>query len=111
MRLSTRPICATCHQPITGEVYTLGRHTYDAAHFQNLARENAAAARPLMIVVGAVVVFTALVVAVVQLTHPTLTGTPLLVAGLLLAVIPAAIWLLAFYQADALEPEPKQYVI
>jgi len=42
---------------------------------------------------------------------PTLKGTSLIVAGILMALIPALIWLVFFYQQDRLEPEPKGYVL
>jgi RsiW-degrading membrane proteinase PrsW (M82 family) len=44
-----------------------------------------------------------------QLIGP-LSGTPLIVAGVLLAVVPSALWLWFFYQQDRLEPEPKAQV-
>ena len=57
------------------------------------------------------VAFVFLVVALVSLLKPTLTGWSLVAAGLLLALIPALLWLIFFYQQDRLEPEPKSYVI
>jgi RsiW-degrading membrane proteinase PrsW (M82 family) len=33
------------------------------------------------------------------------------VVGLILALVPAVIWLAAFYQMDRLEPEPKRFVL
>ncbi len=41
----------------------------------------------------------------------TLHGAGLVAAGLVLALVPAAIWLLVFYLQDRVEPEPKQYLI
>ena len=43
--------------------------------------------------------------------RPLAEGVGLVMAGLLLAVVPAVIWLLVFYVQDRLEPEPKRYVL
>ena len=40
----------------------------------------------------------------------SLQGPALVFAGLLLALVPAAIWMVVFYLQDRAEPEPKQYV-
>src|SRR5689334_14909757 len=109
--MSTRPNCVVCDQPIEGQVYTLGGRTYDAEHYQRLARVNRAAVGPLLCTIGAVVIFAAVVALVDGATNLTLTGTPLVMAGVILALVPALLWLVAFYQQDRLEPEPKQYVI
>jgi protease PrsW len=61
--------------------------------------------------VGGVVLFVLLVAAFDAFARPVLTGPGLLLAGVVLAVVPAAIWLIAFYRQDRLEPEPRQYVI
>jgi RsiW-degrading membrane proteinase PrsW (M82 family) len=39
-----------------------------------------------------------------------LTGPALVAVGLLLALVPAVIWLVVFYLQDRAEPEPKQYL-
>jgi protease PrsW len=111
--MTTRPNCCVCDRPIEGQVYTLGGRTYDAEHFRNVARENKAAAGPLLVEIGAVVIFAALVALVWALKPDDLTldGIGLVAAGVVLALVPAAVWLLAFYQQDRLEPEPKHYVL
>jgi hypothetical protein len=38
--------------------------------------------------------------------RPALSPGGLVLVGIVLAIVPAAIWLLAFYQQDRLEPEP-----
>ena len=44
------------------------------------------------------------------LPQDRLQGTPLLVAGLLVALVPALLWLAFFHQQDRREPEPKRIV-
>jgi RsiW-degrading membrane proteinase PrsW (M82 family) len=64
----------------------------------------------LIEIVG-VAIFAAVVALVADLTKPTLSGVGLIAVGLLLAIVPAALWLIAFYRQDSLEPEPKRYLI
>lgn len=61
--------------------------------------------------IAGVVVFAALVYVLANLTHPQLTGAPLIAVGIVLAVVPAGLWLWLFYDEDRFEPEPRQLVI
>ena len=108
--MSDRPICVVCHRPIEGEVFTLGGRTYDAEHYRGLAGENRAAAMPLLVAVGGIVIFAAIIALLGRLLPGTLEGPVLLTAGVIVAVVPALIWLVAFYLQDQREPEPKEYV-
>ena len=64
----------------------------------------------LMAIVG-LIVFVAVVVGLDAALKPRLTGTALILVGVLLAIIPAVIWLVFFYLQDRLEPEPKKEVV
>jgi len=92
-------------------IYTLGGRRYTESQYRNLARENRAAAGPVLLMVGLVVIFAAIVALIFSLTGWQLEGTSLLIVGLIIAIVPALIWLLAFYLQDRLEPEPKRLVI
>lgn len=92
----------------THTTYTIGGRTYTAAEYNRLARENKAAAGPLLVTVGALVIFAAILA--LLLADIQLSGVGLLIAGLVMALVPALIWLAAFTQQDRLEPEPKRYV-
>lgn len=109
--MSSQPRCTVCDRPIEGQVFTLGGRAYDELHYNRLARENNAAAWPLLVEVGAVVIFAGAIALLASLLDPTLSGIWLVLAGLVMALVPAAIWLLAFYRQDRLEPEPKHYVL
>lgn len=61
--------------------------------------------------IGGVVLFAAVVVAITNLTHPQLSGVALVAAGVVVAIVPAILWLVAFYRQDRIEPEPRTYVI
>ena len=56
-------------------------------------------------------IFVGLVALLAPSLPTTLSGGGLMVAGIILAVIPALIWLAFFYQQDRLEPEPKSYIV
>ena len=56
-------------------------------------------------------IFVGIIEVIVAVLNPQLSGFWLGLVSLLLAIIPAAIWLAVFYSVDRVEPEPKQYVI
>ena len=56
------------------------------------------------------VLFVVLVYAVERFIQPSFTTSGLLIAGIILAIVPAIIWLAFFYRRDLLEPEPKHMV-
>jgi len=64
---------------------------------------------------GAGVALTAIFVVVVALISrsapPTLDGATLVVVSVVLALVPAAIWIVVFYRQDSREPEPKRMVL
>jgi protease PrsW len=64
----------------------------------------------LIEIVG-IAIFAAVVALVSDLVKPQLDGVALVLAGVVLAIVPAVIWLIAFYRQDRLEPEPMQYVV
>jgi RsiW-degrading membrane proteinase PrsW (M82 family) len=103
--------CVFCDRPIAGEVRTLGGRTYDVEHYERAARENKAAVTPVLIEIGAVVIWSALIAVLARALHPSFSRGGLVMVGIVLAVVPALIWLLAFYQQDRLEPEPKRYIV
>ena len=43
--------------------------------------------------------------------QPQFTPTSLVITGILMALVPAAVWLTFFYRRDRLEPEPKHLVV
>ena len=92
------------------KTYTIGGRVYTRDEYMHLARENKAAAGPLLVTVGAVVIFAAIMAVLFGLLDWKIEGVWLVVAGLVMAIVPALIWLFAFLQQDRLEPEPKRYV-
>ena len=54
--------------------------------------------------------FVGLVALIAPSLPATLSGSGLILAGIILALVPAFVWLAFFYQQDRLEPEPKGYI-
>jgi len=80
-------------------------------HHEHAAGENKAAAPPIWFYIAAEVIFVAIVAVIFGITNPGISGLGLVLAGIVLAVVSAAIWLVAFYRLDRLEAEPKQLVL
>ncbi|NOH00807.1 MAG: PrsW family intramembrane metalloprotease [Chloroflexi bacterium] len=64
----------------------------------------------ILLIVG-LIVFVGIVYAVDGAVQPVFTNTTLLLTGVFLALVPAAIWLIFFYMQDRAEPEPKGFVL
>jgi RsiW-degrading membrane proteinase PrsW (M82 family) len=64
----------------------------------------------LILIIGLALFVTAVYFAA-PAARGSLQGPALVLVGLLLALVPAAIWLTVFYLQDRVEPEPKQYVL
>ena len=55
-------------------------------------------------------IFAALIALLASYTKLQLSGNTLIIAGIVLAIVPALLWIMAFYRQDT-EPEPKAYVL
>lgn len=103
-------ICCVCHRSVGPDAKRLGGRAYCDLHYAKVTQDRPSAWRAGLGLVVGQVGFVLVVEALVSLLKPTLTGWSLLAVGLLLALVPAIIWLIFFYQQDRLEPEPKGYV-
>jgi RsiW-degrading membrane proteinase PrsW (M82 family) len=101
--------CCVCHEPLTPPYNTLGGRAYCARHYAAVNKPSPSFWRATLIQIVGVGVFAALVALLAGAIGP-LSGLPLLIAGVLLAIVPSALWLVFFYQQDRLEPEPKTRV-
>ena len=98
--------CCVCDEPITPPYKTLGGRVYCERHYALVNKPHIGFWRAGVLQIVAMGVFAAMV-AVIAENLGALEGTPLIVAGLFLALVPTALWLVYFYQQDQLEPEPK----
>jgi RsiW-degrading membrane proteinase PrsW (M82 family) len=105
-----RVVCCVCEKPIEGQVITMGNRPYDAECHAKVMRNRQGLWWASLIGVGVLAVFV-IVMALIFQTRPSLEGTGLVVVGVILALVPALIWMVIFYLQDVREPEPKQLVL
>ena len=99
-----QPVCCVDHhRPGTKSIS--GRWFCDD-HYRRATYQRAGFWRTEIIAIIGLLVFVGLVVALDTYLQPQLTGIGLVLAGVLLAMVPAVLWLYFFYQQDRLEPEP-----
>ena len=67
--------------------------------------------RDEFLLIISLIVFVGVVYALDGAIKPVFTTSTLLLTGVFLALVPAAIWLTFFYLQDRLEPEPKGFVL
>ncbi|MCL4268202.1 MAG: PrsW family intramembrane metalloprotease [Anaerolineales bacterium] len=67
--------------------------------------------RDEILLIVSLVVFVGIVYVLDGALQPVFTNTTLLLTGVFLALVPAAIWLIFFYLQDRAEPEPKGFVL
>lgn len=104
-------ICCVCHQPVGPEPKRIGGRCYCERHYAKVSHHRPSIWRAGLGLILGQLAFVLLVELLLLLFKPSLTGAALVAVGIILAVIPAAIWLIFFYQQDRLEPEPKGYVV
>ena len=100
--------CCVCGEP---GVHSLGGRWFCERHYTSATRQRRGAWNSNLGLIVALIVFVGLVYALDAFLKPTFTPSTLLLTGVVLALVPAAIWLGVFYQQDRLEPEPKGFVL
>lgn len=104
--MSTAAVCCVCGQPVESPEAMLGGRAYCANHLAALNRPHAGFWRAGLIQIVGMGLFSAIIASVGGMVGE-LERLPLIIVGLLLAIVPTGLWLAFFYQQDRLEPEPK----
>ncbi len=104
--MSQQLYCCICNETVSPPYNTLGSRVYCARHYALVNKPHPGFWRAGVLQIVAMGVFGA-IVAVIAESFGALEGTPLIIAGLFLAIVPTALWMIYFYQQDRLEPEPK----
>lgn len=107
----TEQICCVCHKPVSPDAPRLGGRFYCEMHYAKATQDRRSIWASGVVQIVGVLVFVGAVAGLVSVTELTLDGAALVWAGIVLALVPALLWLGFFYQQDRLEPEPKQYVL
>lgn len=104
-------ICCVCDAPIEGPARIVGSRAFCEKHYGRIGRDRPGLwAATVGLIVG-LVLFVLAVQALAPAIRGGLQGAPLLLASLVLALVPAAVWLAVFYLQDRAEPEPKGYLL
>ncbi len=105
------PICCVCERPAGPGAKRLGARPYCSACYERVTRNRGGLWQAGVAQVVGLLLFVVLVELIASLARPRLEGVALAAAGVILAVVPAFLWLAFFYRQDRLEPEPKGYVL
>src|SRR5262249_49099294 len=98
--------CCICGDPVTPPYRVVGGRRYCERHYAMVNKPNSGFWRAGIIQIVGVGVVSAIVAFLAGLLGP-LDRTMLVVVGVILAIVPSAVWLYFFYRQDRLEPEPK----
>jgi RsiW-degrading membrane proteinase PrsW (M82 family) len=101
--------CCVTGEPVYPPYHVLGGRVYSDRAFAQVNKPHPGFWRSVVLQIAGMAVFAA-VVAVLGNFLGNVTGTALIVSGLIIAIVPSALWLLYFYQQDRLEPEPKAHL-
>lgn len=107
----TQTECCICERPIEGEALEMGGRPYCADCYARVTRNRRSLWWASLLGIGVVVAVVALLSFILGQTRPHLEGTALILVGVLLAVLPALLWLAFFYLQDVRESEPKRLVL
>lgn len=106
--MAAQVCCVDQQRPGT---HSIGGRWFCDEHYNKAVYNRKGVWRTAIAAVVALLIFVAAVVVLDLVFKPQLTGGALVLTGLVLAVVPAALWLIFFYQQDRLEPEPLGYVV
>ena len=99
--------CRICDEPATRAI---GDYAFCDLHFERATRERRGGWQADVASIVLLVAFVVVLYAIDSLVQPQLSGTALTVIGLVIAIVPALVWLGFFYRRDRLEPEPRTMV-
>ncbi|MGQ9553605.1 MAG: PrsW family intramembrane metalloprotease [Anaerolineae bacterium] len=104
-------VCCVCEKSIEGDVVQLGGRPYCADCHRKVTSSRRSVWWANLIGLAVVVLVVAVVAIAAGAAKPRLEGAALVAVGVILAVVPALLWLAFFYLQDVREPEPKQLVL
>jgi RsiW-degrading membrane proteinase PrsW (M82 family) len=98
--------CCICDEPVSAPYRIVGKRVYCERHYVTVNKPNTGFWRAGVAQLVGVAIVSAIVAFLAGLLGP-LDRTMLIVVGIVLAIVPSAVWLYFFYRQDRLEPEPK----
>ena len=103
--------CCVCNKPVTGSAKMLGGRAFCEEHYARVGQSRRGMWVAMLVLIVGLALFVTAVFFAAPAVRSSLQGAPLILIGILLALVPAAVWLIVFYLQDRAEPEPKQYVL
>ena len=101
-------LCRVCDQSSTRR---LGAYAFCDVHYERAQRQRGGLWQADLVSVLVLVALVGIVYGLEALLQPQFTTFSLLLTGVVMALVPAIIWLIFFYRRDRLEPEPKGMVV
>jgi RsiW-degrading membrane proteinase PrsW (M82 family) len=101
-------VCCVCERPLTGRARLLGGRPYCAEHYARAILGRRAHRMATAALLAGLLALVLVMLAVGPRISGRLGTHALVLVGLVLAILPALLWLGVFYQQDRLEPEPKR---
>lgn len=105
-----RPECVVCQRPVTGKIRTLGGRTYCQEHYARATMGSRGTWPAMTAMVLGLVVLAVVMLAVGKSISNELGDNWIVLIGLILAIVPAVLWLGVFRQLDRLEAEPHSFL-
>jgi len=102
--------CCICGEALTPPYRIIGGRVYCERHYATINKANAGFWRAGIVQIVGVGVVSAIIAFLAGRLGP-LDPTMLIFVGVILAIVPSAIWLYFFYRQDRLEPEPKTRIV
>jgi RsiW-degrading membrane proteinase PrsW (M82 family) len=102
--------CCIDDEPLTPPYRTVGGRAYCERHYELVNKPHPGFWRASLFQIVLMGVISGVLAWLATLLGP-LGGTALIVLGLVIAIVPSALWLIYFYRQDRLEPEPKTRIL
>ena len=90
---------------------TLGGRWFCDEHYAKATYKRSGVWRSELLGIVALVIFVVAVFALDAALKPDFSRVTLMLVGVVLALVPAALWMFVFYRQDRLEPEPVGHVV
>ena len=100
--------CRVCERPATNRV---GTYALCENHFTLATRERPHVWRTQAVAIAALVGLVVAATLLSMIAGAALSGGALYAIGIVVAIVPAAVWLTLFYREDRVEPEPRRLVV
>lgn len=100
--------CRVCDEPATQRI---GAYALCLRHFDLSNRQRPHLWRTQGIAIAVLLALVVAAATISMIAGTALSGPALLIVGIVVAVVPAAVWLTLFYREDRVEPEPRQLVV